>query len=310
MLRRPGVLLLTAVATLLLVGAARRRAVEPPHPLDGRRSFVVTDQTILDEFSFERVMHAIVARSGTRTTALRLYQQLFDTQNPKPGRVASDAAHCDDFMVNGKPTFNGLPRRCPTAEGALATTDPFEIGDHVPLALVNRFDLAPADGANCGQYRIIFAKKSNATFTRVHFIFEAVLPNPTPSEGIAGCRPVAQFWADLSNVNSISERRARLDRFFFTGLDGFDPVFDPDHYSAASGGGIRTMHNSNAPLGNRFYQFRLAKRGDQLIAEPDVLENMPLGRFFDAAYDTPTAKRFRDAFVANVRNLAIQDENL
>ena len=91
MLRRPGVLLLTAVATLLLVGAARRRAVEPPHPLNGRRSFVVTDQAILDGFSFERVMQAIVARSGTRTTALRLYQQLFDTQNPRPGRIASDA---------------------------------------------------------------------------------------------------------------------------------------------------------------------------------------------------------------------------
>jgi hypothetical protein len=310
MSRRPGVLLLSAVATLLLVGAARRRAVEPPHPLDARRSFVVTDQAILDGFTFERVMHAIVARSGTRTSALRLYQQLFDTQNPKPGRVAADAAHCDDFMVNGKPTFNGLPRRCPTAEGVLATTDPFAVRDHIPLALVNRFDLAPADGSNCGQYRIIFAKKSNSTFTRVHFIFEAVLPNPNPSAGIAGCRAVAQFWADLSNVNSISERRARLDAFFFSGFDGFDPVIDPDHFSAASGGGIRTMHNANAPLGNRFYQFRLAKRGDQLIAVPDVLQNMPYGRFFDATYDTETARRFRDAFVANVGNLAIPDQNL
>jgi hypothetical protein len=310
MSRRPGVLLLSAVATLLLLGAARRRAVEPPHPLDARRSLVVTDQSILEGFSFDRVMQAIVVRSGTRTSALRLYQQLFDTQNPKPGRVAADAAHCDDFMVNGKPTFNGLPRRCPTAEGALATTDPFAIRDHIPLALVNRFDLAPADGSNCGQYRIIFAKKSNSTFTRVHFIFEAVLPNPNPSAGIAGCRPVAQFWADLSNVNSISERRARLDAFFFSGIDGFDPVIDPDHFSTASGGGIRTMHNANAPLGNRFYQFRLAKRSDQLIAVPDVLQNMPYGRFFDATYDTETARRFRDAFVANVSTLAIPDQNL
>ena len=308
--RRPGVLLLSAVAIVLLAGAARRRAVQPFLPLDARRSLVVTDQAILDGFSFERVMNAIVARSGTRTTAIRLYQQLFDTQNPRPGRVAPDAAHCDDYIVNGKPAFNGLPRRCPTDEGALATTDPFANDDYIPLGLTNRFDLAPVDGSNCGQYRIIFAKKSQTTFSRLHFIFEAVLPNPTPSEGIAGCRAVAQFWADLSNVNSISERRARLDAFFFTGIDGFEPVFHPDHYSAASGGGIRTMHNSNMPLRNRFYQFRLAKRGDQLIAEPDVLDNMPMGRFFDATYDTPVAKRFRDAFVANVRNLAIGDENL
>lgn len=308
--RRPGVLLLSAVAIVLLAGAARRRAIVPSLPLDARRSLVVTDQAILDGFSFERVMNAIVARSGTRTTAIRLYQQLFDTQNAKPGLVAPEAAHCDDFMVDGNPTFNGLPRRCPTDEGVLAVTDPFATRDHIALGLTNRFDLTPADGSNCGQYRIIFARKSDSPFRRLHFIFEAVLPNPNPSQGIAGCRPVAQFWADLSNVSSISERRARLETFFFTGLDGFEPVIDPDHYSVATGGGIRTMHNSNAPLGNRFYQFRLAKRGDQLVAEPDVLENMPWGRFFDATYETQTAKRFRDAFVANVRNLAIKDENL
>ncbi|HYS53724.1 MAG TPA: hypothetical protein VER58_08205 [Thermoanaerobaculia bacterium] len=306
--RRPGVLLLAASA-ILLAAASRKRAVEPPHALDARRSLVVTDQAILDGFSFERVMNAIVARSGSRTTALRLYQQLFDTQNAKPGLLSAESSHCDDFLIDGRPSFNGLPRRCPTPEGPLAKSNPFT-GDHIPLALVNRFDLAPADGRNCGQYRIIFAKKSNATFTRVHFIFEAVLPNPNPSEGIAACRPVAQFWADLSNVNSTSERRAKLDSFFFTGMDGFDPVIDPDHFSAVSGGGIRTMHNANAPLGNRFYQFRLAKRGDQLMAVPDVLQNMPYGRFFDATYDTETARRFRDAFVANVGHLAIADENL
>src|SRR5712692_11423966 len=113
MSRRPGVLLLSAVAIVLLVGAARRRAVAPVLPLDARRSFVVTDLAILDGFSFERVMNAIVARSGTRTTAIRLYQQLFDTQNAKPGLVAPDAAHCDDYIGDGKAGFNGRPRRCP-----------------------------------------------------------------------------------------------------------------------------------------------------------------------------------------------------
>ena len=137
-----------------------------------------------------------------------------------------------------------------------------------------------------------------------------MLPNPNPSEGLAACHAVAQFWADLSNVGSISERRAKLDAFFFNGIDGFGPVIDPDHFTAVSGGGIRTMHNAKAPLGNRFYQFRLAKRGDQLIAVPDVLQNMPYGRFFDATYDTETARRFRDAFIANVGSLAIPDDNL
>src|SRR2546427_421198 len=114
MSRRPGVLLFSAIAIAILAGGARRRAVTPGGELalDARRSFVVTDQAILDAFPFERVMHALVARSGTRTTAVGLYQQLFDTQNPRPGLVARDAPHCDDFMVDARPAFNGLPRRC------------------------------------------------------------------------------------------------------------------------------------------------------------------------------------------------------
>lgn len=257
-------------------------------------------------------MNAIVERSGTRTTSLRLYQQMFDTQNPRPGLAMADAPHCDDFLVDGKPAHNGLPRRCPTPEGILATTNPFRgPATYTPLALVNRFDLAPADGSNCGQYRMIFARRTNSPLERLHLIFEAVLPNPAPASSIEGCRAVAQFWVDLSKVDSISERRARLEQFFFTGIDGFEPVVDPGHYSRESGGGIRSLHGTNFGLGsNRFYQFRLAKRGDELIAEPDVLENLPFGRFFDATYDTPAARGFRDAFVDNVRNLAIRNVNL
>ena len=285
MSRRPGVLLLSAIAIAILAGGARRRAVTPGRELalDARRSFVVTDQAILDAFPFERVMHALVARSGTRTTAVGLYQQLFDTQNPRPGLVARDAPHCDDFMVDARPAFNGLPRRCPTPEGPLANSDPFVRGDHIALAVVNRFDLAAVDGSNCGQYRIIFARKSDSPIDRLHFIFEAVLPNPDRAAGIAGCKDVAQFWADLSLVDSISERRARLDRFFFSGIAGFEPVIDPTHYSAESGGGIRTMHNTGALLGNRFYQFRLATRGGAAVLGRGDLGAIEPGRCADLA---------------------------
>src|SRR5206468_11313887 len=163
--------------------------------------------------------------------------------------------------------------------------------------LINRFDLAPADGSNCGQYRMIFAKKSANLNDRLHLIFEAVLPNPSRPAGIEGCRDVAQFWADLSKIDSMSERRARLEEFFFSGIPGFEPVVDPDHFSLESGGGIRSLHGTSAALGsNRFYQFRLEKRASELVAAPDILENTPFGRFFDATYDTPAARRFRDAF--------------
>jgi hypothetical protein len=310
------VLMIGAIA--VFGGTARRRAINPraPYspPLDARRSFAVTDQAILDGFSFRRVMTALVDRSGTTTTADALVQQMYDTQNPKPGVVAS-APHCDDFTIDGLPAFNGFPRRCPTPEATLASVSPFTADQYIPLAILNRFDQTPADGSNCGQYRLIFARLSPNPLDRLHLIFEAVLPNPNPHSGIAGCRPVAQFWADLTAINSISERRARLEQFFFTGIEGFDPVIDPDHFSLAGGGGIRTLQNTAASrVATRFYQFRLAKRCSSsrcdLIAEPDVLENMPFGRFFDATYDTPAARAFRDAFVRNIPTLAVGDLNL
>ena len=314
-----GLTALSLCVIALFVGAVRRRAINPrgpvPPALDARRSFAITDQAILDGFPFRRVMAALVERSGTQTAPDRLIEQLLDTQNARPGLVAANTPHCDDFLVDGSPGFNGLPRRCPTPEAAFAAMNPFASDEYIPLAILNRFDQTPADGSNCGQYRLIFAKLSPNPLDRLHLIFEGVLPNPDPDAGIAACRPVAQFWADLTAENSVSERRARLEEFFFTGIEGFEPLIDPDHFSLAGRGGIRTLQNTAASrLTTRFYQFRLAKRCDggrcDLVAEPDVLENMPFGRFFDATYDTPAARGFREAFIHNVAPLAIPDVNL
>jgi hypothetical protein len=146
---------------------------------------------------------------------------------------------------------------------------------------------------------------------RLHFIFEAVLPNPTPSAGVAGCKPVADFWAGLSAINSVSQRRAQIETFFFSGIPGFEPVFDPSHYTLESGGGIRTLQvSSTSRPPSHFFQFRLAKRGDTLVAEPDVLENNPFGQLFDARFDTPLGRDFRDELIKNVVSLAINDVNL
>jgi hypothetical protein len=315
-MRRSAVVVIAVVSFVLFTAEVRRRSVRPsPNVvLDMRRSFSVTDQAILDGFSFERVLNAIVERSGTTTTSLQLIRQLFDTQNPKPGLAAASGAHCDDFLVDGKPSFNGFPRHCPTPQGSLATVDPFPATDYIPLGIFNRFDLTPVDGSNCGQYRIIFARRmfGAPNIDRLHFIFEAVLPNPTPSAGVAGCKAVADFWAGLSAIDSVSQRRAQIENFFFTGLPGFEPVFDARHYTLESGGGIRTLQVSSALRvpPSHFFQFRLAKRGDELVAEPDVLENNPMGQLFDARFDTPLGRDFRDELIKNVATLAINDVNL
>ena len=140
---------------------------------------------------------------------------------------------------------------------------------------------------------------------------EPVLRNPNPSAGLAGCRAVAQFWAGLTKVDSPADRRAKLESFYFDGLPGMPPVIDPDNFTAASGGGIRTTQQG-ADRHPRMYQFRLTKdcsTACTLRMTPDVLQNMPIGRFFDSASTMPGAQAFQDAFVEQVPNLAVRDVN-
>jgi hypothetical protein len=165
---------------------------------------------------------------GSSQTALELYDQLIDTMNKAPGDTKGP--HCTG-------TINGFAVDCPRPEGALATTNPFTgtAGNDqmLPVALVNRFDLAPSNGANCGEYRIVFAinpAKISAPLFRFLMIFEATLPNPAPSQGLAACLPVAQFWDNLSASNvTATEFASQLQTFYFTGIPGLagNPAFPP-----------------------------------------------------------------------------------
>lgn len=296
-----------ALALLALFGAtaAKRRAVtprsEPKLDLDLDRSFVVTDRDIVAGFRFERLLDALAARSGDPSlTGEALFRQWFDTQNPAPGRDAS-MPHCDE-------PINGFERRCPVAEGALANA-PYVPDDFIPIAIVNRFDLTDPAGANCGQYRLIYGNRQTTPDEVFHIIFEAILPNPAPQLGVAGCRGVAQFWADLTGVASMSERRARLERFFFDGEAGYAPAIHPDHFMTAPGG-VRSFQSRFPLRAASFFQWRLARNGTRLYFDPKVLENLPSSTLFDANVPGDRAKRFRQVFLQNVATLAIRDVNL
>jgi hypothetical protein len=311
-----------AIAVGVLLTAARNRAVRPPEVpvvLSVTRSFEVTDKAIVASFTLTRVLTQMIERSGVKgVTADQLIRQMFDTQNPRAGSFDPEGPHCDDTFTNGVPSFNGFPRRCPAPEGKLAAVQNLA-GQFFTLGVMNRFDQAPPDGSNCGQYRMVFAHKdsetSASTLVRRHLIFEAILPNPNPALGLVACRPVAQFWANLSAVDSMDERRAQLDKFFFQGLDGFVPVVDAPNF--AEPGGIRTLQQSadaSTNLSVRFYQFRIAKQcgsaGCTLRFTPDVLENMPFGLLFDGANTSAQARALRAEFVRHVQTLAIEDLNL
>src|SRR5262249_10347815 len=76
----------------------------------------------------------------------------------------------------------------------------------VPVALFNRLDLAPADWSDCGEYRIIYSFKPPIPINRFFLIFEARLANANPQTLFEGCRAIANFWRNLTDVDDSVKR--------------------------------------------------------------------------------------------------------
>lgn len=202
--------------------------------VDPRRSLTVTDHNILipaqggRDFSLTRVLTQLSNQSANGSpSALTMFKQLWDTQNPAPGLGLG--FNC--ATSGGTPSVvNGFNYGCRAAEGTQATTNPATaLANYEAVALVNRFDLAPADGSHCGEYRIVFENGRNVS-SRSFLIMEAVLPNPNPSCGIAACRPVQQWWANLTTITDPAIRAQKLEEFYFTGISGFEPVVHYTHF--------------------------------------------------------------------------------
>jgi hypothetical protein len=222
--------------------------------IDLHRSMMVHDEATLGsgDFSLRRTLQKLstdVAADAPATTPLSIFRQLWDTQAAAPGVNAADP-HCSDN--NGK--INGIPlNRCPRAEAAEAVgTDAVvdaRIDGYLPLALVNRLDLADAGWKNCGEHRIVYGKTVGG-FAKNLIIFEAVLPNPKPGCR-SGCRDVVEFWADLSTDPDPASRADKLETFFYDGITDFRPVVHTSHYSS----GVSTVYGGSGSGQIRTNQF-------------------------------------------------------
>ena len=127
----------------------------------------------------------------------------------------------------------------------------------LPVGLFNRLDFTPQDMSNCGEYRIVYAKKNPAAggFNRFFLIFEAALPNPDPNSNVEGCRQVAKFWDGFRSAPD-DKIATPLNDFYYKGgsLAGgslnFEPVVDYRHYGLPNGqvrsnafvGGVQPWH--------------------------------------------------------------------
>ncbi|WP_223631978.1 hypothetical protein [Corallococcus sp. EGB] len=290
--------------------------------LDPRRSLAVTEQAIVSTFTLKQVMDQLVAQSGVPgLTGLQLFRQLWDTQNPKPGLGLG--GHCNDQVDGGgNPIFNGHPYLCRPAEGSQVQADPFtdpnSSNAYMAVGLFNRFDLAPVNGADCGEYRIVFAKRSGASSAtnRNFIIFEASLPNPTPAKGLEGCLAVARFWKDLSANSDLASRAAALRQFYFQGLPGFRPVVHIDNYGAEAGRGTGQIRTNMFMQSNwMLREFKLQKTcggtGCTSLKAVVVTDKVnPFGGLFSPTSTHPLAADFRAFLPSQVAALAVADLNL
>jgi len=297
--------------------------------IDARRSLFVTEQPILARFGFRRVMDQLVRRSRVPgLTAKQLFNQWWDTQNPKPSLGLG--RNCDTYTdAVGQPSINGFPYVCRPAserqEGQEAFNDPFvdaetNPGFYFPIALANRFDVAPANGANCGGYRIVYARRSGLAFVRNRnlLIFESVLPNPNPKLGLQGCRMIVRFWANLSTQADIERRADLLERFYFYGIGGLPPAVDISNYGAnpQGRGQVRTnqfLEQKAFDEGRpRFWilrEYKLQRQCHQdscskLEFVPVTVKDNSYGGLFSPASTDPRAPAFQRFFLKQIPMLA------
>ena len=301
--------------------------------LDPRKSLFITDRSLVAAFRFERVMSALV-RDTPNTTPLMLFRQMIDTQNPAPGLSGiTTGPFCDDEQTDGRATRDGFPIECPSLEGVFATSNPFvdypedpivaDAGSNnafIPIALVNRFDLALADGSTCGRYSIIFARRAGVLVSADRFLIalEAEIPNPTPAMGLAACRPIAQLWANLSK-QSLDQRRFALEQFYFSGIDPFPAVVSAANFAPPGGGRIRTnqFHLVGKPSGVpfqawRLYQFQLVQQcHDTGVCEaqmiPRPLPGTPSARLLNTSDNDSRGGEFREQLLSQLPGLLGRD---
>lgn len=306
-----GVLFVSACVEDELDARSAELAVEPEvaaacadtSTIVSRRSLIETNKTVVQQFSMATVLGAVISNSGSVGTASALHDQMFESYRTKAGG-APGVHHCDDIKVGGVPAINGFALECPRADGNLVG----KLNSWTAIALVNRFDLAPTSGADCGEQRIIFA---NNALVRDFVIFEAKIPNPKPSLGLEACRPIAEFWAGLSTVSSATTRAARLKQAFLTGeptltAAGFAPFMKAQHFSAERGQ-IRTNNFAQPPWTLREHKLALVSGpgGQRVDAVLSPVAHDPHGPHWDET--RPGGSTCRQAILDNLASLLGSD---
>ena len=272
--------------------------VPPPDVTLPERVLLESNLDAVAPFTLLDALEAIRANAAVEAEPVALFNQVFDSfASASQGRMP-DAVHCGDEVTDGVPTLNGYPLECDRDERN-HVGNPFTFQ---ATAFVNRIDMAPLNGAHCGQQRMIFA--SNAR-NRALVIVEAQIPNPNPELGIDGCRPLAQFWLDQNAIPDAKLRGERLSQAFFRGAPelaafGFGPFYTPENLTVGSGQ-IRTNTFDSDPWTLR--EFKLALDGESIKAVPFPVAEAPHGALWNENVPLPQGEACRQDFLNAIEGL-------
>lgn len=277
-----------------------------PLPPNARRGVIETSLDALGGFSLRGALDAALRNSSASSsgvTSTDVYHAIIDSYSTAALGRDPNAAHCDDERTNDEPSLNGFPLQCPRQESQqFANLDAW-----TPLAVVSRLDLAPADGANCGQQRMIFGNDSALGNSRMFIIVEAQVPNPNPECGIDACRPIAEFWSALTAVDDPRERAERLAGAFLTsGVGPFAPFMNADHLGP-DGGQVRTNNFNDFIWTLREFHFQAAPA---VLPLPQPVAESPNGELWNDSSPLAQGPACRQSFLAAVRAGALSGDNL
>ncbi len=255
--------------------------------------------------SLTSAFKALAANGGHNGDPNLLFQQIYDSYASADQAVLPDAIHCGDETTDGVSTLNGYPIDCNRNEAQHVN----DMGSFFATAFVNRIDLAPTNGAHCGQQRMIFASNSGG---RAFMIMEAQIPNPAPELGVDGCLPLAQFWMDQNNEPNAKIRGQRLAQAFLhggvKGLEefGFGAFLTAENLTVGSGQ-IRTNQFDSDPWTLR--EFKLALDGDALRAVPFPVAESPNGALWNEKSGLPQGEACRESFLTALDGVLTDNMN-
>ena len=277
--------LLLFIVILGLVGCDKSGPVVPPEPEPKpitQKSVVFNDiEKLAIPFSFLKTMDRIVlTANGASTSSVLMLRSILD----------SFAQNSFVHPVSGK-TIDVTARPLESAINPEDLLNPNSPDGMIPVGLFNRFDLAPADGSNCGEYRIVYAKKSSGPLDRLTMIFEARIPNPDPSQGLAGCAPITDFWAQRSQDTDATQTVTELEKFYYQGISGVQPVVKAENYGLPLGqlrvNLFKTPDPGQIKWSLREFLVSFDADDGRVIFKPEPVDDSPIAALFRAATNLP-----------------------